>query len=99
MCLKGGYRSHTVSLRPDNSFSCSAAEFGSRPSSCGIIYRKLGLFSTTQSPEPPKTVPTLRPLKVEIIFGVWDNFWVPNGALVLYGTWPGTCQLAGGATC
>jgi len=33
--------------------------------------RNWGLFGVTQSQEPPKIVPTLRPLKVEIIFEVW----------------------------
>jgi len=41
--------------------------------------QKLGLFGAKQSPELPKIIPTLRPLKVEIIFGVWDDFWVLNG--------------------
>jgi len=41
--------------------------------------QKLGLFSAKQSPELPKIIPTLRPLKVEIIFGVWDDFWAPTG--------------------
>ena len=81
IALQSGCCSHTVSLRPDNIFSCSAAEFGSWPASCRIISRNWGLFGITQSPEPPKIVLTLRPLKVEIIFEVWDNFWVLNGLL------------------
>ena len=39
--------------------------------------QKLGLFGAKQSPEPPKILPT-RPLKVEIIFGVWNDFRAPN---------------------
>jgi len=71
-----------VSLRPDDIFSCSTVEFGSQPASCGIISRNWGLFSITQSPELTKIVPTLRPLKVEIIFDVWDYFQVPKLSLI-----------------
>src|SRR5882724_210167 len=68
-------------LRPDNVLSCSAVEFGCRPAGCGIISRNSGLFGITQSPELPKIIPTLRPLKVEIIFEVWDDFRALNRPL------------------
>src|SRR5882724_4915758 len=83
IALQSDCCSRTVSLRPDDVFSCSAAEFECRPAGCGIISRNWGLFGVTQSPEPPKIVPTLRPLKVEIIFEVWDDFRAPNGPLIL----------------
>src|SRR5882724_592697 len=70
-----------VSLRPDEVFSCSAVEFGCRPARCRIISRNWGLFGITQSPELPKIITTLRPLKVEIIFEVWDDFWALNRPL------------------
>jgi len=42
------------------------------------LFPEIGGFSASHSPELPKIIPTLRPLKVEIIFEVWDDFWVPN---------------------
>ena len=47
----------------------------------GLFPETWGLFGITQSSELPKIIPNLRPLKVEIIFELWDDFGVLNKPL------------------
>jgi len=43
------------------------------------LFPEIGGCSHHTIPRTAKIVPTLRPLKVEMIFEVWDDFQAPNG--------------------